>query len=498
MDAGSVRPAWTPFPGKQTEFLASPEFEVLFGGAKGPGKTTCLISGSTRQVSNPNYRALILRQNWEDLTDIIDRMTRLFGKLPRPPAWNGEHMRFIWPSGAITQVGYCKRIEDVGRWRGKEWTHLAYDELGELAEEQVWDNLLAEIRTPDPTLIPMARASANPGQKGHVWIKRRFIDKCGIDGKRVHRFLFKVEGLGTIELARRYVPARVSDNPIYARDPRYMAVLLSLPEILRRQLLYGDWTAGTGLALDELDEQQHFVPKFDPPSHWTHFGAFDWGYGHPWSFGWYCVDEDGMVFKVDTVRGWRQKPWEIAARIAHRVPVDQLRYIVAGHDCWAKLQARGEDTPSIAEQFQREGILLSKANQDRVNGLNNLRYYTAWRGLGDEGRDGTPALRWMDTPGNRRSFGMLQEITVDPDDVEDALKVDANPETGEGGDDDYDETRYALASRPQRPASTYQLQLVRAFSPEALQYEYERNMRWSEKVHGLDRDDRGPANAMVY
>jgi hypothetical protein len=61
------------------------------------------------------------------------------------------------------------------------------------------------------------------------------------------------------------------------------------------------------------------------------------------------------------------------------VPVDDLNYIDAGHDCWAEMKARGEDTPTIAEQMQPFGIYLRPANISRKAGLNNLRNYVAWR-----------------------------------------------------------------------------------------------------------------------
>jgi hypothetical protein len=33
------------------------------------------------------------------------------------------------------------------------------------------------------------------------------------------------------------------------------------------------------------------------------FAAFDWGFHHPWSFGRYCVDEDGQVYKRESLTG---------------------------------------------------------------------------------------------------------------------------------------------------------------------------------------------------
>ena len=40
---------------------------------------------------------------------------------------------------------------------------------------------------------------------------------------------------------RRFIPARLSDNPYLATTGDYETMLLSLPEHQRRQLLDGDW-----------------------------------------------------------------------------------------------------------------------------------------------------------------------------------------------------------------------------------------------------------------
>jgi hypothetical protein len=70
-------------------------------------------------------------------------------------------------------------------------------------------------------------------------------------------------------------------------------------------------------------------------------------------------------------------------------------------------------------------------------------------------------------------------MTTNPDDPEDVLKVDADPITGDGGDDDYDETRYALASRPGVSRSNWKEQEVRAFSKATLLHEMEKRRHTS-------------------
>ena len=223
-----------------------------------------------------------------------------------------------------------------------------------------------------------------------------------------------------------------------------------------RQEVYAELlTGGVGLALEQVSAERHLVPPYPVPEHWTRFGAFDWGFNHPYVFGDFAADEDGNVVLVDSVWGRGEMPRQIIMRVQLALPAwRQFEYVSAGHDCWHDHKARGENTPTIAEQFYAAGIPLIQANVSRVTGLNNLRSYLAWQPT-DDTVETLPRFTMMDTPGNRRVLRCLQQMQIDPKRPEDALKVDASPGTGSdgfpvNGDDAYDMTRYALASRPVR------------------------------------------------
>lgn len=466
-----VRVLWAPYPGMQTQFVNAAEDEVFGGGAKGPGKTDCGIVIVARQTDKEAYRGYVLRETGPQLDEIKARMHKLYPRMAGKPAWNGDgHGRWTWPSGARVILESIGTPEDAQKIQGKEPSVIYHDEVANVPDERTVDICQAEIRSPDPTIRCFWRGSGNPGKAGHAWVKRRFIVPCGIDGKRI--VLRRVSTIaGTATLTRRFIPGTVLDNPIYANDPRYMAQLALLPEVLRMQLLYGDWNAGVGQALTELDPHVHFVAPFTLPTYWHFFGSFDYGFAHNWVWIWFAVSEDGHVYVVDTVRGRRQQIHEIAERVKSRVPVIDPRYRYTHSDNYA-FQSRKErdmNTPTIAEIMLNEHqLVLGQGNTDRKAGLINLRYYLAWRGLGVDGADGVPALRFFDTPANRWLFEQLEAMVTDEDDPEDVLKVDADPETGVGGDDGYDALRVGMASRPPRPIATYKQGPVRAFSKQTL------------------------------
>jgi hypothetical protein len=121
----------------------------------------------------------------------------------------------------------------------------------------------------------------------------------------------------------------------------------------------------------------------------------------------------------------------------------QFKYTVAGHDCWSDIRARVENVPTSAEQYAALDWPVSRASVSRIAGLKNFRAYLRY---GKPDRL-LPLFRMFETETNLRCFEQLQSLVVDPDDREDVLKQNAD-DFGEGGDDLYDETRYALASRP--------------------------------------------------
>jgi len=477
--------AWKANSEPQEAFCASVEDEVFYGGAKGGAKSDAIVAKPLRQVHLDRYKGLILRQTFGEVQELIDRSHRIYPAVGKP-VWNGSLHRWRWPKpntttgagGAIVQFGHCKSIDEVKQFHGGEWATVGFDELADVADPGIWQQLLPEVRCPNPEVRRQAAGTGNPGRPGHGWCKRRFLVPCGKQGDKVYKYYLDVPGLGRVERSRRFIPAKVTDNPVYANDPIYMANLYSLPKVLRQQLLFGDWDVGFGMALDEMDEVMHFVPAFEPPSHWRQFGSFDWGYQHPWVFGHYCISEDGVIYKINTIRGRHMSDRRIAERINERVNIEDLSYIVAGHDCWAEHKARRDDaTESTAERFSQHGIHLTQASIARYAGLKNFREQVAWQEIGPGGEDAEPNFFWMETDGNHKNFENIQVITVDPDDPEDALEVDADPTTGEGGDDDYDETRYGLASRPARSMPTWTEADVRAWSRAVLAAEVEKGRR---------------------
>jgi predicted phage terminase large subunit-like protein len=212
-----------PWP-KQQEFLSLQSFEALFGGAAGPGKSDAILMSALEYVHEPGYAALILRKTFKDLAQpgaIMDRAKSWF--IPQGIHWSAEHKKFTFPSGATLTFGHLDAEDDVYQFQGAELQFIGFDELTQFSESQYTYLLSRCRRTKEQGHIPLrVRAASNPGGKGHVWVKERFVSPgCP---------------------SRPFVPAVAADNPSLDVE-EYDAALSLLTPLLRAQLQKGDWDA---------------------------------------------------------------------------------------------------------------------------------------------------------------------------------------------------------------------------------------------------------------
>ena len=447
---------WQPWPGFQTKATECDADEALFGGAAGPGKTDVLVVlAAAHAATYPSAAALFLRTVHKDLLDVVDRMHVMLP--PMGFRYNATEGRFHHQGGGTILLGHAESMREAASFLGRQYTGVYWDEIGLLGDPKVWYELSTRVRAPkvfgadQKTLlvspIPLRmRCSANPGGPGHGWLKKRFVTPCGKDGGMVVKDA--VTGL-----TRAYVPGTLKDNPSLPAD--YVLRIRGHTEMRRRQLEDGDWDAGEGLAFD-VDKASHWVQPFMIPDHWTVFGAHDWGFSHYWTFGLFAADEQGRVVLVDSTSGTGEQPEAIVERVrnclgrqrderGHRWDLSRMVQTVAGHDVWNKRIAAGGRTPTLVEQYQTQGWFMSRANIERVLGLDNMRRYLTYRNLDRSPRP--PRFTIMATIHNDRVWEMLETRTTDPTDLEDVLK----PKEGEdpdGLDDLFDMLRYGLASRP--------------------------------------------------
>lgn len=251
------------------------------------------------------------------------------------------------------------------------------------------------------------------------------------------RVFFDPWKAGTIQPPYAFLPTTQADNPFITDAQR--DAWKEMPEAEYKRFVLGDWESLTGAYYDTLTPDVMIDRAQLPtnlPTHWRYWGSFDWGYGHWAVAGAWVTTDAGVHILLDALWLRRQQDTELAAAYTNTFDPRCLREVYAGHDCWAKPTAHGASGESTADVFARSKILLTKADIDPVNGGRAVnRLLKAGH------------VKFVRTPGTARVYDQLATVLPDPNDIRRPLKVDADPSTGEGGDDGADMVRYALAHR---------------------------------------------------
>lgn len=216
---------------KQTEALRRLEFEILFGGSRGGGKTDTGMVWLLYDKDHPKYRALVIRKNADDLKDWIDRAGRMFRPTGAVIVGNPPEVRF--PSGAIIRTGHLKDDSAYMKYQGHEYHKMVMEELTQIPSEKLYLQLIASCRSTVSEIKPQVFATTNPDGPGHKWVKARFVTvtKPGVP------YLDPVTGSGRI-----FIPAKIEDNPhLMEKDPRYVRMLDGLPDGLKQAWRDGSW-----------------------------------------------------------------------------------------------------------------------------------------------------------------------------------------------------------------------------------------------------------------
>jgi hypothetical protein len=262
---------------KQAAFLDLRGREALFGGAAGGGKSMALLMAALQHVHVPGYAALILRKDTQRLSlagGLIPRSHAWFADQPGV-RWNAARREWSFPTGvsrATIQFGYLAHPENKYRYASSEFHYIAFDELTELGEEE-YQFLFSRLRRTNTSGVPLrVRAASNPGNVGHGWVKRRFIDgrKPSIGMEEIGGAAYQLAGSRELDSRqldehefdphrapilmadeRTFLPSLIDDNP-HLDAVSYRQSLASLPPLARERLLHGDWSVcETGLIRPE-------------------------------------------------------------------------------------------------------------------------------------------------------------------------------------------------------------------------------------------------------
>ena len=383
---------WVPMPGPQQLAVALSKDrryrEILFGGARGPGKTDASIAIVGDRVDDPRAKQLVIRRNAGDLSDFEDRALMAYKskgiKLRRNP------MTLSGKGKGRVLGGHLKDDDAYTKYQGHEYCRINIEELTQIPKEDMYEKLISSARSKYPDLFPQVFSTTNPGGIGMAWVKRRFVkpdrDKCYVF-KHVYRWLDqngkpqethwqtivdKESGIW-----RAYIPATIDSNPILmASDPMYVKQLESLKSSnpdLYRAWREGDWDIQFGAVFEEFRRALHTFGRFDEfgisEKQFTQsfrIAGMDWGYRDMAVIHWATFDtiteHEERAFIYREMSNNKKTPEWWAEEFRKVQEIDPVDILALPHDAFNHLGGR----EPIANVFKRELEKLPPDKRPRI------------------------------------------------------------------------------------------------------------------------------------
>lgn len=437
--------AWAPHPGGQEAFLSCPIPEILLEGNRGGGKTEAVLLRFWRHVRQGwglDWRGIIFRREYKHLDDLVVKSKRLFHRIDPQARFihSKDAYKWVWPTGEELLFRAAADGESYWDHHGHEYPFIHFEELQTWPTDDLYDAMKACWRSPVPGIPRYYGATANPFGVGHGHVKERFVDPGppgtviqSKDGPRVRIRLMLEE-----------------NRTLLSADPRYRERLAGIAnDALREAWLYGNWDIVVGGFLQgHFDHERHVVDDFDIPLEWTRWRSMDWGFGRPYSIGWYAMSPEGVIYRYRELYGWggkanvgsRESAEEVSRKVLDMEALErkagiEFRRNPADSAIWAEQGGMRRDgrEVTVGELFRRSGVPwqpVRKGPGSRRSGAQVVIHFLQQ----DRFRVLRSCQHWLRT---------VPYLMPDEDDWED---VDTEQE-----DHAWDETRYSLVSR-HRPA----------------------------------------------
>lgn len=463
---------------KQYRFLTDGHRHVGYGGARGGGKSWAVrTKAKILAAVYAGIKVLIVRRTFPELLN--NHINPLREELHGLAKFNKSEKVFTFPNGSTIKFGYCNCDGDLGQYQGAEYDVIFLDEATQLQEEWI-KKINACVRGVN-NFPKRTYYTCNPGGASHGYIKRLFIDRRFEVAEKPEDYSF--------------TQALVQDNrALMESQPEYVAQLETLPPKLREAWLYGKWDVyegqffedfrtepdvekcrEAGITPEEAREQgrwTHVIKPFDLNSGerrgWNIMRSYDFGYGKPFSLGYWAVDYDGVLYRILEIYGCTKEPNE-GVKWSPEEQFRRFREFENEHP-WLKGRkivdsvadpaiwdtSRGE---SIAETAERYGIYFSPGDNARIPGWMQMHYRLQF--------DKNGYARMYVFQGCNafiRTIPLMMYSQTKPEDLDTTME-----------DHVADEVRYMCMSRPIKPVVARKTELV--YGDPLNQFNFDKNRR---------------------
>ena len=372
---------------KQKLFLLDTHPHVAFGGARGGGKSFAVrIKAILLAVKYKGIRICIVRRTYPELIENhIKPMRELLmcGSKGSVAKYNDSRKELKFRNGSEILFRYCNAEKDLNNFQGVQFDIIFVDEATQLLQEWI-EKIGACVRGVNDFPKRMYY-TMNPGGASHGYFKRLFIDRKFESGEHPDDYSF--------------IQSLVTDNEaLMKQNPEYIKMLEKLPPKLREAWLNGRWDVFEGAFFEEfratpepqachdagiteevaMQERRwtHVIKPFDIPSGWKIYRSYDWGYGKPFSCGWWAVDYDGCAYRILELYGCNGTPNE-GVKWSNKEQFDKIAEIEREHPYLKGKKIQGVADPSIwdgskgisaAEEAEKHCLWFDKGINDRIAG----------------------------------------------------------------------------------------------------------------------------------
>lgn len=408
---------------RQADRGTGPEW-VAMGGKRGPGKSHTAMAqvGLDDCQRIPGLKGLFIRKIQraarQSLEDVI---MQVFRYTPHTLTQDGVTFR----NGSRLLIGGYKDERDIEKYLGIQYDVIVIEEATQLIESKV-DKLRGSLRSAKPGWRPRIYLTTNADGPGLQWFKREFVVPAR-EGR---------------ETATRFLDVTHIHNPFI--NDEYDQWLGSLTGNLAKAWRDGDWDAFAGQAFPNWNHARHVVDPFDIPAHWLRWKATDWGSAAPFCTLWFAKDLDTrrvIVYRELYRAGLTDR--QQARAILDMSPMSETYTVHYADPALWERKNYNNRVFSTADEYKAEGIILTRANNDRLGGKRKVNNALA------DLPDGEPGLQVFSTcPHTIEQMESLASDELNPEDVDTQQEDHA-----------YDTLRYGLTNerkleQPKTPAAT--------------------------------------------
>ena len=338
---------------KQLEFFKARGRHICYGGARGGGKSWAARVKAVMLCGRyQGLKVLLMRRTLPELRE--NHVRFLIPMLQGVARYKETENCFYFPNGSILKLGYCAAEKDVYQYQGQEWDVIILEEATHFTEEQM-TFLTTCNRSVRDDFTPRMYYTCNPGNVGHAWVKRLFIDRDYRGEERPEDYSF--------------ISASVFDNEVLMKnDPGYLRTLRNLPEDQKRAFLYGDWDVYEGQYFSEWRRDLHVMDPIQIQPWWQVYRALDYGLDRLACL-WCAFDDVGNAYVFRELC------------VSDTIVSDAARMILSAGDepvtatfMPSDLLGRSSQTGvSIFETFSSAGLQGTPVSNPRVAGWLNLK-----------------------------------------------------------------------------------------------------------------------------